>query len=116
LLVFKPVLISRRNAVVFQKGKRTQPIMISTYAYSEICTIELPAGYRVDELPPSLELKTEFGTYKSSLRVENGQRVVNERSVELSSSVLPVSQYESVRNFYEKIVQAEQTPVVLRRN
>ena len=116
LLVFKPVLVARRNGFVFSKGKRSQQIVIPTYAYSEISTIELPAGYRVDELPPAVELKTAFGTYKSSFRVENDQRLIGERSVELSSAVLPASAYESVRSYYEKIIEAEQTPVVLKRN
>jgi hypothetical protein len=41
---------------------------------------------------------------------------VVERSVEFFEATIPAADYESVRSFMEKILQAEQAPVVLRKN
>jgi hypothetical protein len=67
-------------------------------------------------LPAPVELKTAFGSYTARIKIEDPQHFVLERTTELSAITIPAADYESVRSFFEKILKAEQAPVVLRRN
>jgi len=114
LLVFKPVLVTRRNNIPLRKGVRVHPVVLSANSFSERTEIELPEGFRVDEKLSPVDLKTSFGHYRAKATVEAG-KLVFERSLDLSSVQIPAAEYESVRSFFEKILQSEQTPVVLAR-
>jgi hypothetical protein len=114
LLVFKPVFLQRPESIQLKKDKRTQPLVINPLSLYETYTLDLPAEFRIEELPASVELKTPFGYYKSAIQVESDSRIVVERSLEQSPVVLPASEYEGARSFYERISQSEQSPVVLK--
>jgi hypothetical protein len=114
LLVFKPVVVARRQAVSFKKERRTQPVLMRAFSFEEDTEIALPAGFDVDDLPPPVELKTTFGAYASKASVAEG-KLRFKRTLRLENSVIPPEQYESVRSFFEKTLQAENSPVVLKR-
>jgi hypothetical protein len=114
LLVFKPVIVSRRDSVSLKRGKRTQPVVIHPSAFSEKTEIELPPGYAVDEAFPAADIQSPFGHYRARAEVRDG-KLHFERTRELRAATLPPEQFETARAFFEKILQAEQSPVVLRR-
>lgn len=114
LLVFKPVMVARRDSTALRKTKRTQPVVLTAMSFSEHSEIELPAGFRVDEKIAPVELKTTFGRYRACATEDSG-KLIFERSLEITSTQVPPSEYDSVRAFFEKILQSEQTPVVLER-
>lgn len=114
LLVFKPVLVSRRNSTALRKGPRTQPVVLPASRYTERAEIELPAGYALDENIVPVTLETSFGRYTTQASL-NGGRLVFERALDLRAAEIPAADYERVRTFFEKIIQSEQSPVVLRR-
>lgn len=114
LLVFKPLLVARRESVAFRKERRTQPIRFRPYLFEEHTTVTLPAGYRVDEMIDPVELRTPFGQYHARATLD-GEQLVFERSLRFDDTVVAPEDYESVRSFYEKILQTEQSPVVLER-
>ena len=74
----------------------------------------MPEGFRVDELPPALDLKTAFGTYQARARVE-ARELHLERSLEEARTTVPAGEAETVRSFIESSLSAEQSPVVLER-
>jgi hypothetical protein len=114
LLVFKPVIVSRRSTVFLTDSQRTLPIMIPSQAYTETVRIKLPAGFVVDELPDPVKLETSFGSYFANYKVD-GTDLVLTRLLTLQRSTLPASQYDVVRSFYERILAAEQAPAVLMK-
>ena len=115
LLVFKPVMVSRRENVSLKKKKRTQPVIITPCAFTERAEIDLPDGHTVDESFTPVTLKAPFGTYTAKAEIKE-QRLFFERTLELHAATLPADDYEVARVFFEKILQAEQSPVVLKRN
>lgn len=117
LLVFKPVLVARRGAVALRKGTgpRTQPILLRPSRYKERTEITLPAGCTVEESIRPVALTTSFGSYQAACTTQDG-KLIFERSFEVRSAELPASEFEAVRAFFDKILQTEQTPVVLRRS
>ncbi len=114
LLVFKPAMVSRRESLALTAGKRTQPVVLRSNAYSETVRVKLPAGFDVDEVPDAVMLDTPFGSYATTYEVKEGQLVFTRKFVQRAGTI-PVDQYNLVRSFFEKIRSAEQSPVVLAR-
>ena len=75
---------------------------------------KLPAGFDVDEMPDPVKLDTAFGSYATTYEVKDGQLLFTRKLVQRASTI-PVEQYASIRNFFEKIRTAEQSPVVLAK-
>jgi len=114
LLVFKPVMVSRRESLALTGGKRSNPIVLESIAYSEAVRLHLPAGWDVDEMPDPVKLETPFGSYSATYEVKDGQLLFNRKLVQHAGTI-PIDQYAAVRSFFEKIRAAEQTPVVLAK-
>ena len=115
LLVFKPVMLSRRSFTPLTEAKRVQPVWIQGRTISEEITVALPAGCTVSELGSSITLEESFGEYALAISEEDGKiRVV--RTLRLRTTTVPQSEYARVRAFFMKIIGAEQQPVVLERS
>ena len=113
LMVFKPAIIGRLERLSFTEGKRMSPYIDRFEpAYSESVRIKLPAGFDVDEVPERVQLDSAFGKYTAKCEVSGGYLVFT-RALQLSRAVVPAAEYESVRNFFGRIREAEQSPVVL---
>ncbi len=115
LLVFKPVVVGRRSSVTLKKGTRHAPVQIEASSFSDHSRIELPPEFGIDELPRPVDLKAAFGEYRARVEAADGKELIVERSLQLTAATMPAGEYESVRAFFEKILEAEQMPVVLRR-
>lgn len=114
LLIFKPVVISRREGLSLTAGQRKHPVVLKSNAYSETVRIKLPEGFAIDELPDPVNIQTGFGSYSTSYKVDNGE-LIFQRNLMQRATTIPVDKYESVRKFFESILAAEQAPVVLAR-
>jgi hypothetical protein len=114
LLVFKPAIVSRREALALTDAKRTHPVVLRSAAYSETVRVRIPEGFNVDEMPDAVKLDTSFGSYVTTYEVKDGQLIFTRKLVQ-QAAMIPAEQYSSVRTFFEKIRSAEQSPVVLAR-
>jgi hypothetical protein len=114
LLVFRPAIVSRGEALSLRDVKRTSPVVLRPNAYSETVRVKLPLEFEVDELPDAVNLSTPFGVYSTSYDVKDGH-LVFKRTLSQPGITVPVEQYASVRRFFEQIRAAEQAPVVLAR-
>ena len=114
LLIFKPAVLSRREGTPLTAAERKHPLVLEGSAYSETVTVQLPAGFAVDELPDPVKLETTFGSYNTSYEVKNGE-LIFKRKLSQHSTTIPASEYASVKKFFESIRAAENAPVVLAR-
>lgn len=114
LLIFKPVIVGRRKAVSLTEVKRNNPIEIDSNAMKETIVFNLPANFSVDEVPDSINLETPFGKYSTKYEVKEGKLFFT-RFLTTNRMTIPVDKYISVKDFYSKILAAEQAPVVLLR-
>lgn len=114
LLVFKPAIVSRLDDLFLTKPSRKHPVVLKSHAYAETVRVKLPDSFNVDELPDPLKLETAFGTYASTYEVKDGQLIFT-RTLTQRAATIPADQYQSVRNFFERIRAAESSPVVLAR-
>jgi hypothetical protein len=114
LLVFKPALVSRREALFLTDAVRRHPIVLDAHAFTETVHVKLPAGFLVDELPDALKIDGPFGSYKTTYEVKDSELVFT-RTLAQRAGTIPAAQYQTVRSFFERIRAAEQAPVVLAR-
>jgi Domain of Unknown Function with PDB structure (DUF3857)/Transglutaminase-like superfamily len=114
LLVFKPVIVSRRNALSLTENSRITPVMLDSQSMKESVVFTLPQGFVVDEMPTPVNLETPFGKYSTTYEVKDGKLLFT-RSLTINRATVPVDKYNSVRDFYSKMREAEQAPVVLLR-
>jgi transglutaminase-like putative cysteine protease len=114
LLIFKPAVVSRRDALALTDPKRKHPVVLTSHAFAETVRVKLPEGFEVDETPDPVKLETPFGSYSTNYEVKNGELLFSRKLIQRATTI-PVDQYNSVRSFFEKIRAAEQSPVVLAR-
>jgi hypothetical protein len=112
LLVFKPVIVGRRNSVFLTEIKRDQPVVLDSNSMKETAVFNLPQGFVVDEMPEAVTLDTPFGKYTTSYEAKDGKLLFT-RSLVTNRTTVSIDKYNSVKDFYSKILAAEQAPVVL---
>jgi transglutaminase-like putative cysteine protease len=114
LLVFKPAIVSRSNSIYLTELIRKNPVSLSADSFDETTVFTLPAGFIVDEMPAPVTLETAFGKYSTTYAVKENKLTFT-RSLTMNRSTLSVDKYNSIRDFFSKILAAEQSPVVLMR-
>lgn len=112
LLVFKPAIVNRANSIYLTEKLRTAPVMLDADSFVETATFNLPQGFVVDEMPDAVSLETPFGKYSTRYEVKDNKLIFTRALVTMRTTV-PVEKYNSVKDFYSKILAAEQSPVVL---
>ncbi len=114
LLLFKPVIVGRRDGLSLTEKTRNHPVMLDSQSMRETATFTLPTGFIVDEMPDAVNLDTPFGNYKTKYEVKKGKLIFN-RSLTMKRTMVEVKDYNAVRDFYAKMRDVEQSPVVLLR-
>jgi hypothetical protein len=114
LLVFKPVIVNRTNSIYLTEKTRTHPVMLDSNSFTETVVVTLPTGFVVDEMPTPVSFHKPFGKYSTTYEVKDGKLFFT-RTMTISRTTVPVEKYSDVREFFTKILDAEQSPVVLLR-
>jgi len=112
LLIFKPVIVGRRKAISFTENKRVNPIELDSNAMKETVTFKLPLGFVVDEVPDAVNLDTQFGKYATKYEVKE-DKLIFTRSMTMNRTLIPADKYGSVKEFFAKMLDADQSAVVL---
>ena len=114
LLVFKPAVASRTDSIYLTEKVRKNPVVLESNSFNEKVVFDLPQGFVVDETPDPVNLETPFGKYSTSYQAKDGKLYFT-RALVLKRGTVSVDRYEDVRNFFSKMRDAEQAPVVLVR-
>jgi transglutaminase-like putative cysteine protease len=114
LLMFRPLILSRRESGLGAGEPRTQPLELEDQSFAESLHVAVPEGYELDELPPSVSLDTVFGAYRFAGEMKDRQLSFTRR-LELRRTSVPAAEIDSVLRFFEAIRAAESAQVVLVR-
>lgn len=115
LLVFRPSVVPRRGTFLFSETKRQNPVRLESEVFEETVHVKLPAGFKIDEMPDGGKLETQFGTYTCSYTA-HGDELTFARKLEIPSATVSIEQYAALKNFFERVVGAEQSPIVLAKD
>jgi hypothetical protein len=115
LLIFRPNLQqSVLSQTPFSKAERKFDIhFYGPSSNTSETEILLPQGFKVDEMPQNVSLKTEFASYDRACTLSDGTMKVVEVLIRKSARI-PASRYQEVRKFYEDVIQAQKQQAVLR--
>jgi len=69
-------------------------------------TLELPAGYKMDYPMATLDLNTDFGSYKIASAYENGKLTMDRRA-EIPYEIVWPDKYAALSGFLRQVDQAE---------
>ena len=83
-----------------------------TYALTDTFNFQLPAGYALENLPPTKRIESEFGLYELQA-IQQGQEVRVVRRIEMLPVSVPAARYEEVRKFYQEVTKADGAQMVL---
>jgi hypothetical protein len=108
-----PNLMTRSGYKSLGTEDRTCDYVFS-YAFRDVDTIEIaiPQGYQLEAMPPATELKTAYGNYLSTVKVD-GSKIVYYRKMERFAGRFPAKEAAQIAKFYEDIYKIDRSRVVL---
>jgi hypothetical protein len=109
-------LVPWRMHQLFPAGRRKLPVLFEN-AQTEIVhlTLDIPRGVQADHVPDQREFSNDIGAWQLHW-TSKGDVVVMDRRLELSEAEVPSSQYALVQDLFQRLSEAEQGSLVLRRH
>jgi hypothetical protein len=111
MLIFKAGLLSHGELRLTEKSRK-YPVVVDADALQESVRIELPAGFKVDELPKAIAIESPFGKYQADWALESGT-VVFKRTLEMPAQTVPSAKYAELKKFLDSVAGSAESPVVL---
>jgi hypothetical protein len=78
-------------------------------------TVELPAGYAVEEPPYRRKIDLAYARYKISSEVKD-HKLITARELDFKGTELPPEKYEELKNFFSVVRKGDEDHAVLRRD
>jgi len=115
LLIVRPRVVGIKTSGLLEtKEPRKFPVIFEgPERDTDVVEIEMPAGYEVDDLPPSIDLDYSFASYHSKTE-SNGNILKYTRSFEIKELSVPVSKIDELKKFYRVIAGDERNTAVLK--
>lgn len=118
MIYFNPMLSEAYRKNPFVSDKRLYPVEMPSLL-SELYTLnmEVPKGYKVEELPKSTKVKLNDneGLFEYIIR-DNGDGTISLRCrIELYKALFDAEDYDQLRAFFGHIVMKEAEPIVFKR-
>jgi hypothetical protein len=114
LLVRPRVLGVKTSGLLETKEPRTFPIEFEGPSRdTDTFEIVIPAGYVVDDIPPSVDADYSFASYHAKTEV-NGNLIHYSRTLEVKELSVPVARADDLKKFYRIIASDERNTVVLK--
>src|SRR5262249_13818279 len=101
----------------FVKDSRIWPIVVEEAGVQKSETvITIPEGYMVEDTPQDMTLSTAMYEYQRSISVSSDEKTVTVKVVSTNKpGRVPPSEYEKVRQYYDKVINASEDVIVLRK-
>ncbi len=77
--------------------------------------IQLPESYMINKLPEAISHTTKYGTYSSSLQLQENGTLVYERSLRIRSGRFPKEEYKAFRTFCRNVAKADNQKIILTK-
>ncbi len=117
-LYVQPILCPMLDKGMADVEERLYPVDFS-YPWQRryITNIKLPEGYAVEELPESIRLVSEDGSLMATFAVEekDAQTISLNFTVNVKRTVYAAAEYPTVRDMFRRIIDLQQSTLVLKR-
>jgi hypothetical protein len=116
-LFINPLLFFAYQKNPFVMEKRQMPIYFGFPKQMRYnLTLEIPEGYEVESLPTAIKLTTEDNTaIFSILSASSGDKIQISIIREINKSVISPSYYNTIKDFFQKMIVAQNEKIVLKK-
>lgn len=114
-LFIKPNILNTRTAVPKKiENRETDVILSMSYEDIDSITFKMPEQMSPEYLPDPVTLEEEFGSYSAKTISEEGT-ILYVRTMKIKEGRYPPETYETLRNFYGKVVKSDRAKIVFRK-
>lgn len=115
-LFIAPNLLNKSSTRLSTDEERTYDFVFD-YEYKDVDSIEIevPQGYILEAAPQPVALKTKYGAYSSSIRLD-GNKLYYTRTREQYAGRFPAKDAADLAKYYDAIYKADRSKVVLVKN
>ncbi|TDO19986.1 DUF3857 domain-containing protein [Pedobacter duraquae] len=115
--LFLTLNLLNRNESVPRKveDRKTSFAVAFGFQDTDEVTYSIPKGYKVEFVPESVKIDSEFGTYTATA-VLKGDKLVYTRVQRLNSKRYPPEKYKDAVDFYKKMYLADKLKAVLAKS
>jgi len=114
LLLVRPRVLGR-DSIGLEKKERKYPIeLASTARVDDEYTIDIPAGYVVDDMPSPMKAESSFGSYESHIENDKSKLIYKRTFINRALEV-PTDKIAEFRAFQLRIAEDENSVVVLKK-
>jgi hypothetical protein len=105
--------LMNRSTFIPEKIADRKTDFIEDFPYIDVDTVEyhIPENMYPEFLPEPLKIKSQFGEYESSFKLDQGS-VIYVRKIKISKGVFPAAAYQEYIEFYKKISRADNTKII----
>ena len=89
-------------------------MVLNTDAFEEEIRVLLPPGFKVDEFPDAVAVKSEYGAFQAKWDVQMRSPRFT-RKLEVPARAVPATDYNSVKKLFDSVLGSNGQPVVLIR-
>jgi hypothetical protein len=113
MLIFKAGLLEADEWRLVAKTRK-YPVVVDTDALSDTVRIQLPAEFKVDELPDAIKIDSRYGKYQATWAFEGGA-ILFTQTIEIPAQTVPPEKYAELKKFLDTVSSAANEPVVLKQ-
>ena len=112
--MFIPINLMNRWTFIPTKLDERKTEILQRRGYYDIDTItyKLPEGYKIESIPDSFDIITEFGKYITHTTI-NDNIISYVRIMKINKGCFPASSYQEFIRFYKMIVKADKAKLIL---
>ena len=111
-LFINPNILNRATRKIDVDEKRTVDLLFKQeWRDDDSYEIEIPSGYQMEVMPQGVSLKTKFGTYSDSIKLD-GNKITYHRIREQFSGRFPAKDQNELAKFYDDIYKADRSKIV----
>jgi hypothetical protein len=116
-LYFYPIMHERMNASPLPNPERHYPVeMPYRIDNNYVMHMDIPKGYRVDQLPKSViyRLEDSSGYFQYQLSTD-GHSIEFLMRMQLKRAIYSVAEYQGLHDFFALLVQKEKEPIIFKK-
>ncbi len=80
---------------------------------SDETAIKIPENFRIEFLPPKVEIKSKFGNYKSEIIKIDDNNFVYKRTLVVNRGLFPKEEFDDYRQFFEDVSRNDNAKIIL---
>jgi hypothetical protein len=111
-LFIVPNILSPGGIRLQEDERKVDFVFQDEFHNEDISEITLPEGYAIESAPADVTLRTKYGTYTSTVRLEKN-KIIYKRVREQFRGRFPPSESAAISKFFSEIYKADRSKMVL---